>query len=73
MVLPDQQLSSENNSMHIFNIQDADRPMYVIAKNWNEALEKWKLHIATENDMAIDEVEEPCGIIRIADSNDLIL
>ena len=57
----------------LFQIKDYDRPMWVVADNWTEALEKWKTVIANENDYPEEDVTEPLGIDFICDDNDLIV
>lgn len=56
----------------LFQIQDSDRPMWVIAESWNDALVKWKALIAVENDMSVDEVTEPNGIMLVCESDELL-
>ena len=56
---------------NLYLVQDSDRPMYVVAENWNTALEKWKAKVKEEND---GEIWEDCmGIQFVASSSDLIL
>lgn len=57
---------------NIYHIQDADRPMWVIAASWTEALNKWKAVIGPENDMKPEDVSEPQGIQLVCESGDLI-
>ena len=35
--------------MNLYQIQDDDRPMYVVAASWMDALEAWKRQIEVEN------------------------
>lgn len=55
--------------VNLYHIQDSDRPMWVIAANWQDALEKWKTKIREENE---GECDEPEGIQRICDEDDLL-
>ena len=57
---------------NLYHVQDADRPMWVIAPNWNAALTKWKEAVATETEQNPNEVSEPQGIQLVCESNDLI-
>jgi hypothetical protein len=57
----------------LFHIKDSDRPMWVIATDWEMALKKWTQFIATENTMSIHDVEKPLGIDFVCDSQELIL
>jgi hypothetical protein len=56
----------------LYLIQDSDRPCYVIAHDWQDALGKWKIQIAKENDCPPHEVEDPKGISFIAEGNELL-
>lgn len=67
---------NEANNRNLYLIQDSDRPMHVLAKNWNEALEKWKTLICEENSdqgWSPDDVEEPHGIQLVCCANEIIL
>lgn len=55
--------------MNLYHIQDSDRPMWVIAANWQDALDKWKAKIKEENE---GECDEPQGIELICDEDDLL-
>ena len=57
----------------LFHIQDADRPMHVVALDYNDALRKWKLLLADENECEAAEIENPQGIAFVADDDELIL
>ena len=57
----------------LFHVKDADRPMYIAAIDWGQAIEKWKAAVAIENEMAAEDVTEPLGIDFICDSQDLML
>lgn len=56
--------------MPLFHIQDDDRPAFVVADNFVEALRKWESAVADEND---GEAFDPEGISHIADDTDLIV
>lgn len=58
--------------MPLFHVQDSDRPLYVVAKNYGEAEYKWREIIAIENTMFIKDIEPPLGISFICKDNDLI-
>ena len=58
---------------NLYHIQDSDRPMYVVAKDWVDALNKCKSLIVKENDIPPDdEPDEPDGIMLVAGDDDLI-
>lgn len=57
---------------NLYHIQDADRPMWVVAPNWTEALTRWKNRMAVENDQEPEEVEECRGVQLVCEADDLI-
>jgi hypothetical protein len=57
--------------MNLYEVQDSDRPMYVIARSWDEALSHWQRVIALENNA--DIVVGPLGIRYVCGPEDLIL
>ena len=57
--------------MQLFHVQDCDRPLYVVARDWTEALAVWQWVIADENPGC--DQEQPDGIQFVAGSNDLRL
>lgn len=59
--------------MPLFQVQDADRPLYVIAEDFTMALNAWTACIAVENKMEEKDVEPPLGINYLCPNNDLIL
>lgn len=59
--------------MPLFEVQDADRPMYVVDDNYSDALEYWKEAVAIENDIPTNEVEPPLGIRFVCGNDDLII
>lgn len=58
---------------HLFYVQDADRPVYVLAPDWQAAVKHWQAVVATENEIPIHEVEGPDGIQRISEGQDLLV
>jgi hypothetical protein len=56
--------------MPLFHVQDSDRPMWVIGKDWQDALSQWKKLIAAENK---GETGEPQGIQHVGDDDELIV
>lgn len=59
--------------MNIYHIQDPDRPMWVVAPTYNDALWRWKTVIADENGCTFDDVEDPQGMAFICGGNELLL
>jgi hypothetical protein len=35
--------------MPLFQVQDSDRPLWVVARDWHHAVQQWKDQIAIEN------------------------
>lgn len=58
--------------MKLFNVQDSDRPMWVIADSYGHAVERWKVLVAKENDMWLDDVEDPQGVHFVCDHDELL-
>jgi hypothetical protein len=58
----------------LFNVQDSERPAFVIAHSFEEALQKWKVAVAEENatDSEYEEVP-PAGIMHVCDGDELII
>lgn len=59
--------------MPLFEVQDADRPMFVIEKDYQQAIDRWAEIVADENDLLRTEVEPPWGVRFIADNDCLII
>lgn len=62
----------------LFQIQDSDRPMYVVASGWAEALAKWQALIKSENYTKFEDLlpytpDQPQGIQLIATDDEIIL
>lgn len=56
--------------MPLFHVQDNDRPMYVVADNWQDAISRWQKVIEEENEGCA--AEQPTGIVFVCTDNDLI-
>lgn len=61
---------SREAPVRLFQVQDNERPMYLVATDWAQALDGWRRIIAAEND---GEVIEPQGITLVCDSDELVL
>lgn len=57
--------------MPLFYIQDNDRPGYVKAKNYEEAVNKWRNAVSKENDDC--DIDPPKGAQFLADDFEIIL
>jgi hypothetical protein len=63
--------------MPLFHVQDSDRPMWVIAPSFAEALDKWAKVVAEENDFTEDAglylaENPPNGIAHICNDHELL-
>lgn len=59
--------------MSLFYVQDSDRPAYVVADDYQEALKKWVAMIAFDNGDNEEDVDQPSGISMICDDDELIV
>lgn len=55
--------------MPLFQIQDDDRPVFVIAVNFEHALTRYETLVRSEND---GEYEPPKGVAYLADDDDIL-
>lgn len=62
----------EMRPVRLFRVQDSDRPLYVVAGDWAEALQAWRRVIAAENE-GLSELENPQGIEFVASERELLL
>lgn len=60
------------SSLCIFQIQDDDRPMFVLAESFQKALEKWQALIHSENPEE-DSLALPLGVVLIARARDILV
>lgn len=63
--------------MNLYEVQDSDRPMYVVAKSWADAIDRWKAEIEIENGMKsgtfATEMPEPDGIRLVCANTDMAM
>jgi len=57
----------------LYQIQDADRPGFVFAANFSEAIARWSHAVAVENECDVTAVEPPSGVNHLADDEDIII
>lgn len=57
--------------MNLFQVQDSDRPMWVVAESYGHAVKRWREQIAKENPTDDCSGEEPDGVNLIASGTDL--
>lgn len=60
--------------MPLYHVQDSDRPLYVVAKDFGDAVKKWQHVIYNENG-PFDEGENnnPQGVYLICDDDELVI
>jgi len=58
--------------MPLFQIQDDDRPMYIVASDLQQAVQKWREVLDCENPDDDCSGTQPQGIIFLASDDDLI-
>lgn len=57
--------------MPLFQIQDDDRPGFVVAKDYAEAIKKWSAAVLKENEDV--DTGPPRGVSIVCDDRDLIV
>lgn len=57
--------------MPLYHIQDADRPAWIVAASFAEALARYELAVSAENDG--DKGSPPRGIQHVADDDEIIV
>ena len=57
--------------MPLFYVQDSDRPAYVVAKTYSEAISKWQHAVTVENDG--EHAGNPDGVLLICGDDELIV
>ena len=66
----------KRSPMKLFQVQDSDRPMWVVAVDWSDALRRWRELIYRENgdiDVENEDEVEPQGIMLVCDGDELLL
>jgi len=59
--------------MPLYHVQDDDRPAFVVAEDYAEAINKWTQAVALEEDLDPESIDDPLGIALICDTDQLIL
>ena len=57
--------------MPLFQVQDHDRPLWIIATDFQDALEKWTAVVKVENDG--EDIGPPLGISWVASDEDVVV
>lgn len=58
---------------NLYQIEDSDRSMYVIAQNLSKALQKWCVYVALENKCKTRDLYPSKGINLICQDDELIV
>ena len=58
--------------MPLFNVQDGDRPMWVRASTWGEAVASWRRVLIAENPDDDCSESQPAGVSLVAEDYELI-
>lgn len=56
--------------MKLYLVQDAERPMHVVATDFGDAVRRWRAQIAKENPDVDCSDEEPHGVTLLAEGTD---
>jgi hypothetical protein len=62
--------------LSLYHVQNSDRPMFVVAEDWNGAAERWAQLIAEEDCCTVEELGDdikPDGVAMVCDADDLLL
>ena len=63
--------------MNLYLVQDSDRPIYIVARDYGHAVQRWRRVIFLENydpeADSLDDVEEPEGAQLVAKGHELLL
>jgi hypothetical protein len=54
----------------LFLVQHPDCPLYVLAENWQQAVERWKAKISNVDDL--ESVGDPKNVSLIADTDEIL-
>jgi hypothetical protein len=58
--------------MPLFHVQDDDRPLWVMAKDFDQAVTRWRGFVAAENHIPPREVDGPTGVQKICEDDEFI-
>ena len=54
----------------LFQIEDADRPMFIVCPDFESALSEWRTMMANENEIPAADVDGPDGIACLESNSD---
>jgi hypothetical protein len=58
---------------NLYHVKDNDRPMFVLADSWGEAVAAYEAMVRSENDMEPDEEVEILGVDFVANRRDILV
>lgn len=58
---------------NLYHVKDNDRPMFVLADSWGEAVAAYEAMVRRENDLAPDEEVEILGVDFVANRRDILV
>lgn len=57
----------------LFHVQDSDRPLWIVARDFGHAVEKWRDVIRRENNLDPSDNEDmPTGVQHVCDDDDFV-
>lgn len=59
--------------MPLFYVQDSDRPVFVIAADYNAAVDRWRVLLGKENPEANCSDEMPDSVHYLAGDDDILV
>lgn len=66
-------LHRDPQKRNIYLVQDIERPLWVVATSYTEALIRWEQNAARENDCAVWELDAPQGIQLVAEYDEVLI
>lgn len=59
--------------MPLYEVQDGDRPLFVVATDWADALEAWRKQCVTENPGTEETDHDPLGVRYVSSDDEFII
>lgn len=71
----DGRATTGEKAVNLYQIQDDDRPMYVVATDYEHARQRWELVVRSENpdELLADGPIYPKGVTHLCERYDLLL
>jgi hypothetical protein len=57
-------------TMPLYQVQDPDRPLYVVAKDFGDAVRKWQRIISDENN---GDTGDPQGVVLLCKDDEIVI